>query len=399
MGRAVTIRRTRSYVDTITSIKAAFQSLRSVPPKHIMICASFPGLDGDIQVTEDLWAEVLPDLMQVTIIVHQAQPTFRGGMAIFCKTLTGKTFKLYVEPADQISDLKNKIQDQEGIPPCEQRLIFAGIQLEDQWIVTDCGIRHESTVHLTPRLRGGKPVIYLFPPVPMTEVRVQLSLVQTWEFSALYPCTPISSGPCQALDLGESVTWLVDAKPDGTLLDHRTRREVTYLFWEAHTKPALPLSPACSRPASPALDLPKAFDPSRPIVTPANSVVLPFNKVAGYIDDVLISLGLHTEARCSFITYWLPDLQRHEHLALRFLPQAEYEAAAPLSVTPAPDVTTRVFMLFRGVEEGELEAWVDAEAKANGDPSAWLEIVGVDIEKAEDAGLFRVLEWGGMEVK
>ncbi|KAG9080764.1 hypothetical protein FS749_007900, partial [Ceratobasidium sp. UAMH 11750] len=197
----------------------------------------------------------------------------------------------------------------------------------------------------------------------------------------------------------QSVTWFVDAEPDGALLDQRTSREVTYLFWEAHSKPVLPLSPACSRPASPVVGSPGTFDPSRPIVTPANSVVLPFDKVTEYIDDVLMSLGLHTEARCSFITYWLPDLQRHEHLALRFLPQVEYEAAAPLSVTPAPDVTTRVFMLFRGVEEGELEAWVDAEEKANGDPSVWREVVGVDIEKAEDAGLFRVLEWGGMEVK
>ncbi|KAG8703999.1 hypothetical protein FRC08_002519 [Ceratobasidium sp. 394] len=147
------------------------------------------------------------------------------------------------------------------------------------------------------------------------------------------------------------------------------------------------------------MNSPRAFDPSRPIITPANSVVLPLGKVTGYIDDVLMSLGLHTEARCSFITYWLPDLQRHSYLALCFLPQVEYEAAAPFSVTPTPDVTTRVFMLFRGVEEDELEAWADATAKANEDPSLWREIVGVDVEKARNSELFRVLEWGGMEVK
>jgi hypothetical protein len=98
------------------------------------------------------------------------------------------------------------------------------------------------------------------------------------------------------------------------------------------------------------------------------------------------------------ISYWLPDLSKHRFIALRFLPQHEYEAAAPMAVTPAPDATTRVFMLFRGVEENELEFWEKAQIKAGESPDVWQNIVGVDVEKAEDTGLFRVLEWGGMEV-
>ncbi|KAJ7113529.1 hypothetical protein C8R44DRAFT_833048 [Mycena epipterygia] len=202
------------------------------------------------------------------------------------------------------------------------------------------------------KLTGKKPVIYFSPEI--IDVSVKLSLVPAWSFSSVYPIVPVENS--------------------------KSGRETVQ----------------SSEPESDDLD--ERFNPASCHLSDVNAVLLPTSKATSYLNGVLETLGLHTEARTSFITCILAAFLRHAHIALRFLPQSAYTQAAPLSEDPEPDVVTRVFMIFTGVVDEDRSKWRSADLRAQGNVDWWKGVVGIDERRINDKQLFRVLEWGGMEI-
>ncbi|PNW80422.1 hypothetical protein CHLRE_07g317050v5 [Chlamydomonas reinhardtii] len=419
-----------------------------------------------------------------------APPGAAQTYSVVVRTLTGKSVRLLgIYGGLDVEMLKEMVQDSEGTPPDQQRLLFAGREVLEGRTMADYNIGPGATVHLVLRLAGGKPVICVWAAQP-TDLTVRLRLSRHWTFSSLVPRpdqysdgdvagggggggggsgAEAGSKPGGWAAGGREAAWRVRALPDGSLVHPGSGgREYAYLFWEALTEgtaaepgagsgtgagpsaaaggssgnssrrsssssamvweeneeeqkggngraplqpqprlqpqpqpPQLACGPGLATAAaagsvvaaggtaskSPLGLGPTPTDLPLPDFEPARSFCVAGADVERWLYGALAAFGLPVRERTDFLTYWLPHMEGAAWLLISFADPLDYQAAAALEVTPAPDVCVRLFMLF--------ERLAAPAAGACGDLGA--EVVRVGVLRRQGCSL-AVLEWGGMEV-
>ncbi|EAX96604.1 Ubiquitin family protein [Trichomonas vaginalis G3] len=258
-----------------------------------------------IQILDSLFSfyqnKLQRDISEITN--HKSQnsiPRLNLANAITIKTQTGKEIVfLNIDLNSKVGYLKDMIKEKEGICPDQQRLIFKGKQMEDENTLMDYNVHDGDTINLILRLRGGKPVIYLY---PKEEIDAKVSIkINDGDFSFVYP------------SFDKDNTWNVKALPSGEIV-HRGKK-MRYLFWETLFYPNL--------------NMDKGF-----IIKGEDSV--------SFFEDKLKFMNLNDAEICDFITYWCPKLCGYKYVKVCFHFE-NFDDMCPMNVEPKPDNINRVF--------------------------------------------------------
>lgn len=219
---------------------------------------------------------------------------------------------------------------------CAQQYLFYAFKLDKNITNADIAIDYHtrSTRDCNDR-EVLKPIIYLYP-TETTDIRVELGNPDF--ITTSYP--RYRDG------------WQVLAEPSGKLVDYQTGREFYALYWEGKNSPA---------------------------TVEKDGFIVKGSDSAAFLESKLAILGLNEREAEEFIVYWLPKMEHNEYNYIRFVPTSEIEAYMPLSITPKPDTTIRIYMAFKALDRP-------------------ISITEQTLNKITRSG-YTAVEWGGTEIK
>jgi len=195
-----------------------------------------------------------------------------------------------------------------------------------------------------------------------------LSLSSYWKLGLAYP---------QPEPVAENkVKFFLRVHPGGAIEHFESATHATSLYYEAVPDPGL-------------------LDPQE-FITPRNGFAMSFRDFVTHLGHVLDQLGMTLYARTNFINNNLSAFAQHKNIAYRLMSPSKIAAAIDISVTVENCVFTRLFLMFRGVSNDEMQLFSDAgEKEANA--MNWRETISWS-ELSKDKGQFRVLETSILEL-
>ena len=273
-----------------------------------------------------------------------------SGFQIIIKGFTGQTAVLDVDSSWTVGLVKFLIYEIWEIPCEVQRFIFVGRELESEKTLAEYNITPHSTLHLVPRLCGGKPVILFFPPTSGPHANTK-SFVTTTSVTLNNGCnfTTLMPRPKHSVD-GHTVTWnAILERPLGVSFENPSTEAVTtierkgegderpghvrvngrkhsYLFWEFEND---------GKADTETTDEVSRLVGYRSLLDHVDSlyVVKSMDEYEDWCDTVLGMIGLGVRERDDFATYWARMIEESgPFVILRVVPEDELSKCARLCV-------------------------------------------------------------------